>query len=320
VILAWVGTALLLGYLAATTDLEAAWAALRGADLPRLLATLFWAIPSTYLLDSLGVTVLLRRVGVRVPCGEFLRVKGASYLLNIVNYNLGLVLMAAVVKTRSDRGWGSAGSPFLMLNFLDLSVFGILVIAALSLGQCPFPDPAVRTALWVAAAGATLIPPFLMAFSRLPQDRGWFGRLAGHGLLEAFRRLDPRFLPLILLARAGLVLLYALMNRSFLLSFGADVPLPKLLVFMPILTLVAFIPISVSGLGSTQVVMRSFYGPFVSPAMAATDAARAAVIDAFSTSTILATILVRAVIGVLCLPWVSKALAQGRGEREGEGW
>ncbi|MBP7126259.1 flippase-like domain-containing protein [Myxococcota bacterium] len=318
VVAAWIGTALLLGYLAATTDLGTAWDALRHADLPRILWTLLWAIPATYLVDSIGVTALLRRVGVRVPFGEFLRVKGASYLLNIINYNLGLVLMAAVVKNRSDRGWGSAGSPFLLLNFLDLSVFGMLVIGALSLGQCPFPDPAVRTFLWAAAAGATLAPPFLMALSRIPKDRGWIGRMAGHGILEAFRRLDPAALPLVIGSRTGLVLLYALMNRSFLLAFGTDIPLGKLLVFMPILTLVAFMPISVSGLGSTQVVMRSFYGPFVSPAMAATEAARTAVIDAFSTTTILATVLVRAAIGIACLPWVSKALARGRGE--GEGW
>ncbi len=317
-IAAWTGTALLLGYLGATTDLPAAWEALRRADLPRLLGTLLWAIPATYLVDSVGVTTLLRRVGVRVPFGEFLRVKGASYLLNIVNYNLGLVLMAAVVKTRSDRGWGSAGSPFLMLNFLDLSVFGVLVLGALVLGQSPFSDPTVRATLWVTAAGATALPPFLMAFSRVSPDRGWMGRLAGHGLLEAFRRLEPSALPLVLGARMGLVLLYALMNQSFLQAFGAAIPLPKLLVFMPILTLVAFLPISVSGLGSTQVVMRSFYGPFVSPAMAATEAARTAVIDAFSTSTILATILVRAVIGIGCLPWVTKALSRGRGE--GDGW
>ena len=314
-LLAWGGTVALLAYLGFTTDFAAAWAAFRNADLALVIATIGVATFVTYLIDVVTVRMLLRRLGIRVGFKEFLRVKGASYLLNIVNYNLALVLMAAMIKKRNDRGWGAAGSPFVLLNFVDLSVFGALVLAAIAAGQSPFEGVAT-IGVGLFAAGAVAGPPILCGIARLHRLPGFLGRVFGHDLLEAFRHLSFGAIPVVMAQRSVLILAYAVMQWAFLHAFGTDIPVLQLLVFMPILSLIAFIPVSVSGLGSTQVVMREFFGPYVPAAIATTVAARASVIDAYSTASILGMMLLRIGIGLVCLPWVSRELTEARSREE----
>jgi uncharacterized membrane protein YbhN (UPF0104 family) len=306
--LAWVGSLSLLGFLAFTTDFPAALEAFRTTDYVLFTANAILATLAAFLVDTFTVRHLLGAVGTRVGAGEFLRVKGASYLLNIVNYNLALVLMAAVVKRRTARGWGAAGSPFVLLNFVDLAVFGALTLAAIGSGASPLgPGPTRWMVLF--GIGAVAGVPVLAAFARLRVGPAWLVRIASHDLLEAFRRIAPRDLAVSLVLRSGLILVYAVMNHLFTRAFGMPIPIPDLLVYMPILSLVAFIPISVSGLGSTQVLMRRFFAPYVPAALAASEAGQCGIIDAFSTSSILAVLLIRVAIGLACMPAVARMLA-----------
>lgn len=313
--LGWGGTLVLMTYLVMTTDLTMAWRAFMNADHTLFVLTLVISTFGSYILDVVTVRELLNRVGIRVGFGEFLKTKGASYLLNIVNYNLALVLMVAMIRKRTDRGWGASGSPFLLLNFVDLSVFGALALLAVAAGETPF-EPTATIFVALFAAGALVAPPILCGLTRLEKLPGILGRVFSHDILAAFRHLEFRSIPWLMFLRSLLILLYAVMGWAFLHAFGVDVPILTLMVFMPILSLIAFVPVSVSGLGSTQVVMREFLAPYVLPAVAVTSAAREAVIDAYSTSTIVSMILLRAVIGLVCLPWVSRTLAAARPEQE----
>ncbi len=314
-LLAWGGTAALLTYLGLTTDFASAWSAFRNADLVLHVSTIVVSTFLTYLIDVATVRLLLRRLDIHVGFTEFLRVKGASYLLNIVNYNLALVLMAALVKKRTKGGWGASGSPFLLLNFLDLAVFGTLVLTAVVAGQSPF-EGTMTIVLGVIAAGAVAGPAVLCGIARLDHMPGFLGRIFGHDLLVAFRRFTFASIPIVMAQRSLLILTYAVMQKAFLHAFGVDIPVLQLLVFMPILSLIGFIPVSVSGLGSTQVVMREFFGPYVPATLAVTAAAQASVIDAFSTASILGVMLLRVLIGLACLPWVSRELSEARSGEE----
>ncbi len=315
--LAWVGTLSLLGFLAFTTDFASALNALRSIDYVLFTANLFLSVLAAFVLDAFTVRYVLRSVGTRVGMREFLRVKGASYLLNIVNYNLALVLMAAVVKRRTTRGWGAAGSPFVLLNFIDLAVFGSLTLVAVASGASPFEAGPTRLIV-LFSIGAVGCIPVLAAFARVQAGPPWLLRIASHDILEAFRRIAPRDLIASLLLRSCLILVYAVMNHLFTRSFGMPVPIPALLVYMPILSLVAFVPISVSGLGSTQVLMRGFFAPYVPAALAATAAGQSGIIDAFSTTSIVAVLLIRVAIGLACMPSVARMLAPGSGPESDE--
>jgi len=302
-----------LTFLALTTDFDAAWMAFKGVNILAFVAVALGAALGSYLIDTLSLRFILRAVGIKVGFFEFLKVKGASYLLNIINYNLALVLMAAVVKRRTERGWASSGSPFVMLNFIDLTVFGGLTVGAIIAGASPFEDVTTRI-VGLIALGGFLAGPSLMAITRIKKGPAWLLKIVNHNLLEAFARISFGNMLLAILARSMLVLLYAVMNHLFLGLYGADVSIPNLLVYMPILSIVGFIPISISGLGSTQVLARRFYGPHVTTVTG--ESAQFGVIDAFSTTSILTIMLLRVVVGLICTPFVTKMLADSPKEQQ----
>ncbi len=319
VALAWGGTLLILAYLGVTTDLRQAWDAFVHADQALFLATMALSVPLVWLADAASVRVVLGRAGFRIGLGDFLRIKGASYLLNILNYNLALAMMAALVSKRSDRGIAAAGSPFILLNFLDLGALGLLILGGLASGARPFAEPGVLWTLGAFAAAGVLGGPVLVGLARIrradpgaeggvQEERagGWsrlVRRVLRHDVLSAFRAIGPGEYAGLCLLRMAFVSSYVFSNYFLLRAFDIAVPLGDLLVYQPILAFIIFIPISVAGLGSTQVVMRHFYGPHA-------PSGAWAVVDAYSTATIVMFVLMRSVIGLLCMPWVTRALKE----------
>lgn len=318
VVLAWGGTLLILTYMGVTTDFGQAWDAFVHADQPLFLITMFLSVPFVWIADSASVRFVLSRVGLRVPFGDFLRIKGASYLMNILNYNLALAMMAALVAKRSERGLAASGSPFILLNFLDLGALGLLILAGLFSGARPFAEPGVLWSLGALAAAGVMAGPILIglarAYSSPNPDRvdtgvrlgGWsrvVRRVVRHDVLSAFRTARPTEYAIFCLIRMAFVSLYVFSNYFLLRAFNIEVPLGDLFVYQPILSFIIIIPITVAGLGSTQVVMRHFYGPHA-------PSGSWAVVDAYSTATIVMFVLMRSVIGLLCLPWVGRVLQE----------
>lgn len=309
IIIAWLGTIGLLAFLYFTTDIDAALTAIRQANLTMFLVTAFSSVGLAWMTDVASVRFLLDRVGIRVGFGEFAKIKGASYLLNIVNYNLALVMMAAIVKKRSSKGWGAAGSPFILLNFIDLTVFSLIVQIAVWSGKSPFPKTPTMILALMTLGGLAGAPVLCLA-SRWKTAPGRLGKILNHEIMAAFRYLSPLSLLAMTGFRMVLILIYGAMNFFFLKSFGVYVPPINLLFFMAITSFIAMVPISVSGIGSTQVAMRELYGPYVPESIAPTAVARTATIDAFSTAGIFSILIIRVVLGLICMKGVSKYLLQ----------
>ena len=316
--IAWVCTAALLTYLGFTTDFDKVRQAIALADVGMVAMTAVFFMLLAFVLDSAIARLLLRRTGFEVGFGEFARIKGASYLLNILNYNLALVLMAAAVKRRSGRGWRASGSPFLLLNFIDLGAHGLIAAFGVAVAGSPFgPDapPEATPALILLAVACLAGAPVVWGVARLHHAPGFLGRLLGDDILSAFRALPAGHLAGFVVLRALFISQYIVMGWMFLRAFRFDVPFADMFVFQPVLGLIGIIPISVSGLGTTQVVMRSFFARFAPMGLGA------AAVDAFSTASILAQLVVRIAIGLVCLPSVSRELrepAAGPAASEGQ--
>lgn len=307
--IAWTGTALILAYLYFTTDIHAVTSAFRNAHLFLFLTVAFTSVAVTYVTDVVTVRFLLGRVGINVGLLEFARIKGASYLLNIVNYNLALVMMAAVVKKRSSKGWGSAGSPFVLLNFIDLSVFSGIVQLAIWLGRSPFDRVPTMILAGLTMAGL-LAGPILWLVSRWTTAPGILGKVIRHDILAAFRYLGPLSLTSVTLMRLVLILEYGLMNLMFMRCFGIDMPWLDQLFIMSITSFVAMIPISISGIGSTQFVMRDLVKPYVPDTVAAGDISKIAVVDAMTTAGIFGVLIIRVLLGLFCMRGVSRYISE----------
>ena len=301
----WAGTVVLLALLALTTDLEKAWEAFQAADHILFPLSVTGFILAAWIADAATARVLLGYSGIRISFREFAWMRGASYLLNVVNYNLALVMMAAVVKRRTDRGWGAAGSPFLALNFVDLAGLALQVVGGLAFAGVLPQLGRTGTTMLLAVALCALVMPFALSFvSRLNALPSFLGRLVMHDIFSSFRALTLQRVAGLILLRSAFSSLYIVMTWANLHAFNIPVPLGDTFVFNPVIGLVGFLPVSVSGIGTTQFLAREFFGPFVTGGLG--PLARNAAVDAYSTASIVAALMVRAVISVICMPYVAR--------------
>ncbi len=302
-ILVWGGTIALLTYLGLTTNLAEVGRALALTNPLLLILVTLGFTALTFVTDVSGMHILLRLSGFSVPAFDLFRIKGTSYLLNILNYNLALAMMAAALSRHAKKGIGTAGSPFVFLLFVDLCALSMQALAGLWFAGSPFPAEPTWILLFVCAGG--LLSPFVLwGVARIQNAPGWMSRILDHSLWSSFRAIGLSGIFLLLGVRALLLMAYLVMNFCFLRVFDIGVPFERMLVYSPILSLVGFIPISISGIGSTQVVMRFFYAAYVPVGLDAV-----ATVDACSTVALLSVLMVRIGISLVCMPSVSRMMA-----------
>ena len=293
----WVGTAALVSYILATTDIKAFEQAISLADIPSFLGLYLLFFLAHILLDSWGIRMLLDRTGIGMPLQRIIPVRAVSYMLGFINYNLGLVLLATAAGRKRKVSWQTLASPFLALNAMDLFVMGCILMYGVLCGAGTRLLPTTDVLMTVAAIGAMSILPAIILLARL--GRPWPGFL--QGLADTFKALDLRGILLILAARFIFLLTGATADLLMLRTFNLDVPVGVFAQFYPVDAVASVLPVSVAGIGPGLVLMRLFFEPFASG-----DTTPLASVDAFSISLTTTMVLVRTCFGLVALPFVIK--------------
>jgi uncharacterized protein (TIRG00374 family) len=188
------------------------------------------------------------------------------------------------VRTWSLARDGVAGSRSLASVLLDrlLGVISIVLAALLGLALAPdlLGDTLVQWALMLAVMASAVGLAFVFSgtlhaalqpmVSRLPDGRP---RVVAGRLLAALRAYDAHrgVLALVLLASLGVQVLRILQAWMLGMSLAIAAPLSAYFAFVPIILLVMQVPITVSGLGTSQVgfeVMFARAGVPAAPAIA----------------------------------------------------
>jgi len=252
-------------------------AALREAD---VRVFLWLMVPNTvfyFIWDTLVLTVAIRWFHGEVRYRDLLPVRAASYVVGFFNTNLGRGAMAAYL-TRTLR------APFLELGstvlFLVLTEYTQLVIWAL-LGLLGLRTEVSRSLLSVAA-GVML---FWLLVRWLLAPREW-------SLARTFRLTTPIRCTQIVLLRAPMFLVSLLVHYHAAHAFGIYIPFLQMLTFVPVIFMVAALPITVAHLGTTQAAWIFFFGAY----------AAAPRLLAFSLAAHLVFTATRALLGVAWLP------------------
>ncbi len=307
-----VGTVLLFGLILRTTDLAKFSAALRTADLLRYGLTVSITSVIVWLYDTACVTWLigqtLRDRGRALPWKTLLPVKAASYAINAINYHAATLAMAWLVGKRKQVSFLEATGALALLSYLDLVAVAGMVAAGLMLA----PDVvAAQPGLQAWLQGVTVAIFVGAVASVLLLQSGWklplLVKLRALPVLRPLAALSPGAMVVGIVLRTGLVMAYAAINMQLMACFGMQPTWGRMLVVLPILTVVGTVPISVSGIGTTQVLMRVLYAPFVADGRDA-----APVIDAFSTAMIVGFVGVRLVVA---LPFLRGILAELREQK-----
>ena len=319
-LLPFVGAVLLAGYFLWSTDLQALGEALALADLTMFAVAMIVTSGVVWVYDTYCLSWFLRRtLGHRGrPEGATMRelapVKAASYVLNILNYHAATVGMAWLIGRRKGVPFIEATGALAVMTWVDLVAVAGMAVAGIWLDPDLFSG---RESLQAGLQGVAGLVFGAALLSVLLIQSGWkvgiLERLRSLAFLRPLASLTPLAMLQGLFLRSLLVLAYTVSGAAVMHAFGMEPQWGRLFVAMPVLIVVGTIPISVNGIGTTQVLMRSLYAPFVVGGRAP-----GPVIDAYSSAMIVGFIACRLVIAAPFLRSVLGELQQRRPEPPAE--
>lgn len=277
------------------------WQALQTAAWKRYLATaalftLIWFIYDSFVLSRL-VTRFQRKISMR----EILPLRGASYLLMAFSYDAAQAALALALSRRYAISIVALGGTFLFYYLNDLlTITSLSLLASSTLAH---PVAKIATPSVAIAFGAVLsLILALTLWSRAPEAQ-IPARLRGTKLLASLRVVRVRDFLEFMLYRGGFYASFVAFTHFALPCFGIQIPLLALVAFVPLIMSISALPITVSGLGSTQVMMLALYAPFADEAS----------VVAYSIVYSATLILFRLPIGIFFFDHATKAALHNAG-------
>ena len=251
--------------------------ALHDADYAVFLALM---IPNTlfyFAWDTLVLAVVIRWFHGAVPYRQLLPVRAASYVVGFFNTNLGRGAMAAYLSRRLQAPFLELGSTVI---FLVLTEYTQLVVWAM-LGLLGLRGDVSRSLLAVAAG----VIVFWLVVRWLLAPREW-------SIARTFRLATPARYVEIVLLRAPMFFVSLCLHYYAAHAFGIYIPFGQMLTFLPVIFMLAALPVTVAHLGTTQAAWIFFFGQY----------APVPKLLAFSLAAHLVFAFTRALLGLAWLP------------------
>lgn len=266
--------------------------ALAGADYRLFLALMVPNALFYFAWDTLVLTAVLRWFHGPVRYADLLPVRAASYVVGFFNTNLGRGAVAAYLSRTLHAPFLELGSTVLFLVFTEY----IQLVIWSMLGLLGF-QPEVSMGL-VAVAGAVAV--LWLAVRWMVAPRTW-------SIARTFQMASPARYGQIVGLRAPMFAVSLVAHYYAAHAFGIFIPFGHVLTFLPVIFMLAALPVTVAHLGTTQAAWIFFFGAY----------AAAPRLLAFSLAAHLVFSATRAVVGVLWLPAVYGDLAPAHAERPG---
>jgi hypothetical protein len=236
------------------------WNALAGARILPFLALMGSFALCFFLLDTFVLSRLIRWFHGPLPYRDLLPVRAVTYLVSILNTQLAQAALALYIHRRFRTPLAQITSTvalMILLEATNLILFATVGAIAFP-GGAPLPLlalPLVLGVVWLLLMG--LAWGQLGALSQ---------RLSDSVLLSTFRRVRPRHCVIILGLKGGVFCLALLVHSQALTFFGIEIPLVRLVTFLPVVFLVAALPITVAHLGTSQAAWLFFFSSYASEA------------------------------------------------------
>ncbi len=255
------------------------WQALSRAQLLPFLALMGSFSLCFFLLDTFVLSKLIRWFHGPLPYRELLPVRAVTYLVSIINTQLAQGALALYIHRRFSTPLAQITSTVALMILLETT--NLILFAT---GGAPLSLLALPLAL-------ALVWLLLMSLAR--GKLGVLGqRLSGSVLLSTFRRARLRHCAVILGLKGAVFFLALLVHNQALAFFGIEIPLARLVTFLPVVFLMGALPITVAHLGTSQAAWIFFFSSYAS----------AADLLAYSLVSHLTFMLANGTFGVLFLP------------------
>lgn len=235
--------------------------------------------------DAWATKEALAAAGVRMGFRELMLARGATYLLGLLSYLLGQGGIGVWLAKRGVRAAQATGAVLLLMVSNGIA---LLLIAGAGL----LVSPSDKRLLLVVGVGLAGVAVYLaMIALRVRWMEGWpaLAPLFDAGLSGHLRAI---------VARLPHMLLLAVLHWGAFRVWGVAVPPELGIALMPVVLLIAAVPITPGGLGSTQALQVLFFSRW---AAGPTPEDRAADVLAFSLVHHGLSLLGMALVGLACL-------------------
>jgi hypothetical protein len=271
--------------------LAALSSALHDADYALFLALM---IPNTlfyFAWDTLVLTIVIRWFHGAVPYRDLLPVRAASYVVGFFNTNLGRGALAAYLCRRLRAPFLELGSTVI---FLVLTEYTQLVLWAM-LGLIGLRAEVTTSLLVVAGVVAVFWMVFFLYTKLHVTPTGalrWLFAPRDWSILRTFRMATlGRYLAIVIL-RAPMFFVSLCLHYEAAHAFGIHIPFSQMLTFLPVIFMLAALPVTVAHLGTTQAAWIFFFNQYATVPR----------LLAFSLAAHLVFALTRALVGLIWLP------------------
>jgi hypothetical protein len=292
--LPWFFTTLIFALIFRRVPFASVRQALEGARLLPYLAIMAPYSVFYLAVDTFCVTRVINWFNRPIACRDVLPIRATTYLLTLVNSNLGQGGIALYVHRRKEVPLLEVASSVLFLMFVEL--YQLTVFSSLGVVLAPraidLPLGTVYTALYAYLA-------LHLVFFYVAGD--WLERRPWARILRSFRLAKPRHYLLLLLYKSPNFLMATVVYYVGLQCFGMHLPYRELLLYLPIIFFSAALPIGVAHLGAPQFLWIYFFGAYAPEAN----------LLAFSLATHFIFMILNAALGVPFLPRATRELMSG---------
>lgn len=241
------------------------------------------------LTDTVATWASLIAVRLRWSMRDALAVRGATYVVALLNYAVGQGGVAYYLHKGGVSGLRAAGITLFMMG----TTFATLLLAT-TLTWLLGGDHGTDGAMWwTLVAGCVGLGLYLAVIALAP---AW---LARRELLAPLFDARVRGHVLAILARVPHVAIIVLGHWFALIAWGIPVPFVFAAATMPLVVIATVLPISPAGLGTTQAALVYFFSDY---AGGATDEARAASVLAFAIVHFVYGTVGQLIVGLACIP------------------
>jgi hypothetical protein len=303
--LPWLLTIVIFAILFARIPLPKVLAALQRVQVLPYLALMLPYSVLYCLIDSFVLTRAIQWFQRRVPYRRIIPVRASSYILSILNPGLGQGAAAFYIHRREHLPFWAVAGTILFIGIMEicqLALYAGIGIAGfhthLALAFAPIYlvlGAALTLGLLVLHRGVAPVQRALTWLGRrLRRDPTYVARIDFQQvpLVRPLTMARPRHYLLTILYKLPLFLCAIMLHHLALRLFGVYVPLIDLFTFLPIVFLVASLPVTVAHLGTSQAAWLYFFAAYGSEAT----------ILAYSLVAHVTFMVLNALLGLACLP------------------
>ena len=239
------------------------WDALAGARLAPFFGVMACFSLGFFLVDTLVLQKMIRWFHGPLRYPELLPVRASTYVVSIVNTQLAQGALGLYLHRRFLTPLGEIFGTVAMIILLEVTQ----LITLATIGMLTFFDTVPKGLFWVPAILAafwTLL--WLVAHGKIGAGNAVATKIRENALLGTFRRATLGQVFTVLALKASVSIASLFVHKLALGFFGIDIPMLRLLAFLPIVYMVGALPVTVAHLGTSQAAWIFFFHRYAAEA------------------------------------------------------